>query len=98
MFNRRKTNYFKECETPLTWDIQERRMDNGTLIEMVLVDWVESDGDRGPAAISREMHIKRKDRQTWTIQITGPRGGVAEGIVLPRAGFKAFLERLLSEL
>ena len=73
-------------------------MDNGTLLEMILVDWVESDGLRGPAAISREMHIERKDRQTWTIRIMGPRGGIAEGIVLPRAGFKAFLERLLQEL
>lgn len=73
-------------------------MENGTLIEMILVDQIESEGERGPSAISREMHVEQRDRTSWTIKITGPFGGIAEGIVLPRAGLKVFLERLLAEL
>ncbi len=94
----RKTNYSEGSDRPLTWEVQERRLDNGVLVEMILTDWVESEGLRGPAAISREMHVARKGRNDWEIRITGPRGGSAENIILPRAGFKAFLQRLLEEL
>jgi hypothetical protein len=94
----KKNPYWNYSEDSRTWDVRERRTDTGTLLELVLCDWVDSRGERGPAQVARELHISRVGKSSWLFKITGPRGGVQEDVVFPRAGLKAFLERLLSEL
>ncbi len=65
---------------------------------MVLTDLVPSEGKRGPTRLERELHIERTDTNTWRLQITGPRGGAQEGVILSRAGLKTLFERMLAEL
>lgn len=80
------------------WEIKEKRSERGSLLSMTLSEGVDAPNEMGPVTIVRQLHVRRELEGQWSIELTGPRGGVQDRGQFSEAGLRSFLTRLRVEM